>query len=196
MPSKPQTLPEAAETTVETMTRHIAEGDEAAFGWLYDQYCDRLFRYLVVITHGDEPLARDLLQTTLTKVARAVKPFTSEAHLWHWLARIARNAHVDHLRQKSRSPNFVPLLLEDGAEIPVAEPLDQDSVLLHALQTCLPSLPDEDRRLLDGAYSEGLTHQDLATRHQISPKAIESKLARVRRRLRQAILKHLHHEDF
>jgi RNA polymerase sigma-70 factor (ECF subfamily) len=195
MPSKPQPLSEFPETmTVELMTRRIAEGDDEAFAWLYDQYCDRLFRYLVVITRGDEPLARDILQTTMTKVARALKPFSSESHLWNWLALIARNSHLDHVRKQSRSPQFVPLLVEEGPEIPIAEPLDQDSTLLHALETCLPSLPDDDRRLLEAAYSEGLTHQALAAKHDVSAKAIESKLARVRRRLREAILKHLHHE--
>jgi len=195
MPSKLQPLPELPETTtVELMTRRIAEGDEEAFGWLYDQYCDRLFRYLVVITRGDETLTRDLLQTIMTKVARAVKPFSSESHLWNWLALIARNSHLDHLRKLSRSPEFVPLLVDDSHEMPVTEPLDQDSSLLHALDTCLASLPDDDRKLLEAAYSEGLTHQALAARHETSPKAIESKLARLRRRLREAILKHFHHE--
>ena len=194
MPSKLHPLPEFPETSVELMTRRIVDGDEEAFGWLYDQYCDRLFRYLVVITRGDESLARDLLQTTMTKVARAVKPFSSESHLWHWLALIARNTHLDHLRKQSRSLQFVPLLVEDGPDFPLTETLDQDSTLLHALETCLPSLPDDDRELLEAAYAEGLTHQALAAKHDVSAKAIESKLARVRRRLREAILKHLHHE--
>jgi RNA polymerase sigma-70 factor (ECF subfamily) len=176
------------------MTRRIAEGDDEAFAWLYDQYCDRLFRYLVVITRGDETLTRDLLQITMTKVAHAVKPFASESHLWNWLALIARNSHLDHLRKQSRSPEFVPLLVEDSPEIPITEPLEHDSSLLHALDTCLASLPDDDRKLLEAAYSEGLNHQTLATRHDSSAKAIESKLARIRRRLREAILKHLHHE--
>jgi RNA polymerase sigma-70 factor (ECF subfamily) len=195
MPRKFQPLLDSSGTTADLMTRRIAEGDEEAFAWLYDQYCDRLFRYLVVITRGDEPLARDLLQTTMTKVARAMKPVTSEAHLWHWLALIARNTHLDHLRKQSRSPEFVPLLVEDGHEVPLPEPVDHDSSLLHALESCLPSLPDEDRKLLDGVYSEGLSHQALAARNEISPKAVESKLARVRRRLRKAILKYLHHEQ-
>jgi RNA polymerase sigma factor (sigma-70 family) len=107
---------------------------------------------------------------------------------------IARNSHLDHLRKLSRSPEFVPLLVDDSHEMPVTEPLDQDSSLLHALDTCLASLPDGDRKLLEEAYSEGLTHQALAARHETSPKAIESKLARLRRRLRDAILKHFHHE--
>jgi DNA-directed RNA polymerase specialized sigma24 family protein len=85
-------------------------------------------------------------------------------------------------------------LVEDGPEIPTTEPLDQDFSLFHALETCLPSLPDDDRKLLEAAYSEGLSHQALAAKHAVSPKAIESKLARVRCRLREAILKHMHHE--
>src|SRR6266853_5191041 len=111
------------------------------------------------------------------------------------MALIARNSYFDHLRKQSRGPEFVPLLVEDGPEIPASEPLDQDSVLLQALETCLQSLPETERNLLEAAYSDGLTHQALAARHEISSKAVESKLARIRRRLREAILKHLHHEN-
>ena len=42
---------------VEALTRRMAEGDEKAWRNFYDQYFDRLWRYLLVAAEGSEDLA-------------------------------------------------------------------------------------------------------------------------------------------
>ena len=49
------------------------------------------------------------------------------------------------------------------------------------------SLEEEDRRLLTRHYVDGWSQDELAAEQQISTKALESKLARLRRRLRGLI---------
>ena len=60
---------------VAALTRAMALGDEAAFRQFYDAYFDRLLRYLLVVTGGNEQAAREALQGALVRVARHVKPF-------------------------------------------------------------------------------------------------------------------------
>ena len=106
-------LPDADAARIPDMTTRMANGDEAAFKEFYECYCDRLFRYLLVLTRGNEELARDLLQITMAKVVRSQREFRIEAHLWNWLAAIARNSFVDALRRTRRAPQLLPLLPDD-----------------------------------------------------------------------------------
>ena len=55
---------------IETLTSSIARGDEAAFDRFYGRYADRMFRYVVVMSRGDEQLARDVTADAMLKIIR------------------------------------------------------------------------------------------------------------------------------
>jgi len=55
-------LPVQDANSIQELTAKMKDGDEAAFSEFYERYCDRLFRYLIVLTRGDEDRSRDLLQ--------------------------------------------------------------------------------------------------------------------------------------
>src|SRR5258708_472832 len=91
------------------LTTRITAGDQAAFAYFYDHFFDRLFRYVLVMTYGDEQLSRDLLQKTMLKVVRYLKPFPDETIVWSWLTQLAKTSFIDLLRSQKRSPEFVAL---------------------------------------------------------------------------------------
>ena len=70
---------------------------------------------------------------------------------------------------------------------------DSPSAISLALEACLDQLTCDDRRLLEGKYVECLTYRELAQIFQITEKAIENRLTRVRRKLRECILKEAHY---
>lgn len=177
------------------VTKGIRKGNESAFQAFYERYCDRLFRFLLLLTGGNEELARDLLQTTLTKVVHSVKPFSEEQPFWHWLAAIARNTFLDAMRKANRRPKIVPfsatMLEQFGLDV---DP-DDDSPLLEALEQTLNLLDEDERQLVEAIYFRKASQQSIASERNTTIKAIESKLARTRQKLRQGIVKRLHHED-
>ena len=182
--------PEMAE-----LTARMAAGEEPAFNVLYARYCDRLFRYLVVLSRGDETMARDLLQATWVKLARSGRVFHQEAHLWNWLTVVARHHQIDLIRRQARSVNVIPLdeaALNRGEE-PEAEALD--AALAKALGCGLGRLAADERGLVDGFYFEKLSQQVLADRSGTSVRGVESRLGRSRQKLRRFILEALRHED-
>ena len=177
------------------VTRGIRKGNEDAFQSFYERYCDRLFRFLLLLTGGNEELGRDLLQTTLTKVVHAIKPFSEEQPFWHWLAAIARNTFLDAMRKANCRPKILPLsatMLEDFG--PGVNP-DDESPLFEALDTTLNLLDQDERELVDAFYFQEASQQSIAQDRNTTTKAIESKLARIRQKLRQGIMQRLQHED-
>jgi len=151
------------------------------------------FRYLTVLCHGDEELARDLVQVTLVKVARSIRLFDGETAFWNWLAAIARNSFVDLLRKARGRPHLEPAL--ELSSIPSHDQNEEDAVLANALDYALGQLTSEERGLVESFYFESDSYRGLAAQQDTSVKAVESRLARVRQKLRATILKYLRYEN-
>lgn len=167
------------------LTRQMAAGDEEAFRQFHQLYFDRLYQFLLGVARGQEQEARDALQETLVRAARAVRPFESEEVFWCWLKAVARNAARDAGRKQNR---YFAFLQRFAFHLPS---LPAESDVGAVLEECLVELPPEDRRLIEGKYMEGETVRELSADAGLTEKAVESRLLRLRRLLRERLLQKL-----
>jgi len=172
----------------------MVQGDEAAYRTFYDAYFPRLERYLLVVAAGDEEAAREALQTTLVRVVRHIKPFAEETPFWRWLTVLARSAFTDEFRKRRRFLAFLDRFTRH-VEVEHGDDGEADERLLVLLQRSLAELPHEERRLVEEKYFEQRPVRELAGAMQASDKAIESRLVRIRHKLRDAMLKALKDES-
>lgn len=180
---------------VALLTRRMVEGDETAYRIFYDVYFDRLSRYLLVVAGGDEGAARDALQSTLVRVVRHIKVFPDDRTLWSWLAVLARSALRDQSRKHRRYLAFLDRFTQHArAEHEVSGSRDADATLLEALGRVLAKLPSEERELVERKYFSRETVRDIAQALRITEKAVESRLARMRQKLKEALLAELKDE--
>jgi RNA polymerase sigma-70 factor (ECF subfamily) len=176
------------------LTSRIAAGDEAAFGLFYQHFFDRLFRYVLVMTRGNEEASREVLQKTMLKVVRYLKPFPSEAMVWSWLTQAAKTSFIDLLRSQKRGPEFVTLELVDHISHTDKDVEDDDLALETALDKAVQLLGDDEKHLIHSAYFEERSHKDIAESLRLTPKAVESKLGRVRQKIRSLLTRILNDE--
>ena len=119
----------------------------------------------------------------------------TEEELWYWLTRLARSVVVDAHRRRSRFERFLerwtPFAVD--AEISKEDPLARsaDDQILEKLIEEMSSLPSEDRFLIEEKYLRGRSVRDLARSAEISEKGIESRLSRLREKLRKRVLDRL-----
>ncbi len=168
----------------------MAAGEDAAFAEFHAAYFPRLFRYVLVLMRGDEHAARDVVQETLLRVVRHVRVFCTEPPFWDWLGCLARSAAADHGRRASRHRRLLDVFRLGRPTISV-EP-DSDG-LEEAVARALTNLPPEDADLLRRKYHDGATVRELASDLHLTEEAVESRLSRVRKALRDAaflIFKH------
>lgn len=180
---------------VATLTRRLVAGDETAYRMFYDAYIDRLTRYLLVVTAGNEDAAREALQGALTRLVRHIRVFDDEATFWSWLTVLARTAHADDRRKRRRYLAFLDRFrsqteIETAAS--VAPPADDR--LDAALARHVISLPADERELIEWKYTERRAVRDIAAQLHLTEKAVESRLTRIRRKLKDALLTELRHE--
>ncbi len=168
------------------LTRRLAAGEDEAFRQFQALYFDRLYRFLLVVARGDETQAREALQETLMRVARHARPFEDEDAFWNWLKAIGRNTARDAARSRSRYLSLLERFTRSGeSEAPAAS---RDDALAMALEESVGELEKADRVLIEGKYLEGQTVKELSAQAGLSEKAVESKLLRLRRQLRECIL--------
>ncbi len=181
---------------VAELTRNMTSGDESAYRVFYENYCDRLWRYLLVVSKGNEQATAEALQATMVRVVRHMKPFPNDRVFWGWLSVLARTALSDQSRKHRRYLAFLDRFfwhkrVEQSVAPPQAEP---DDALLALLDRNLATLPVEEQDLLEWKYTEGRSVREIAHTLNLSEKAIESRLVRIRRRLKDALLSGLKHE--
>jgi RNA polymerase sigma-70 factor (ECF subfamily) len=181
---------------VGALTRGMTRGDEGAYRSFYDAYFNRLFRYLLVATRGNEEAARDALQAALVRVVRHIKVFPDDAQFWNWLALLARSALADENRRHRRYFSFLDRFTRH-TEIEHAGRNDNhaDERLRVLLQCGIASLPPDEQQLVGQMYFARHSVREIADELHTTEKAVESKLSRVRRKLKDAVLAELKHES-
>ncbi len=182
----------SAPPSLPLLTRGLAAGDEAAFRDFHALYFNRLYQFLLVVSHGQEAEAQEALQQTFLRVLRYARVFESEDEFWSWLKAVARSAARDSGRKQRRYVGLLErfALLWRNSHQQHSAPAEH-ATLGAALEEELEKLAQADRRLLEAKYLEGTTVRELSAQTGLTEKAIESRLLRLRRELRQRILKQL-----
>jgi RNA polymerase sigma factor (sigma-70 family) len=180
-------VPASADVEARRLAAAIAKGDEEAFRRLYDCYRQRLLRFALVLGQGDESMAQDAVQAVFVIAARKLRSVESEEHLWNWLARVARQHISKRRRQQQRG-----LAVVDMENLP--EHRDHggsDAVLEQSLDAALSQLEEGERQLIEEFYFERRSHKEIAEQLNLTPKAVSSRLERVREKLRSRVTRNL-----
>jgi RNA polymerase sigma-70 factor (ECF subfamily) len=165
------------------LTRGMTLGEEKAYRIFYEHYAWRLFRKAVALLHGDPETAADLVQETMLRVVKSIRNFDTEPAFWNWLALILRNLVVDHFRAR-RVGNLSPEILANiPEETAVAQENDWD------LDRAMSFLDSDAQELLRLKYQGSLSARKIAMRMGITEVAVESRLVRTRKELREILIR-------
>ncbi len=193
--SAPANQPAPEPARIEALTRRMADGDEEAWRAFYDQYFDRLWRYLLVSAEGSEDLARESLQAALVRAARHIKVFREGDVFWSWLTVLARTALADERKKRRRYFFFLERFTRHAeADGDDANDDPADKRLNTLLRRHVALLPPNEQMLIEQKYIGRRTVREIAGELQTTEKAVESQLSRIRRKLKDAALKELKRE--
>lgn len=156
----------------------LQQRNQKAFGYLYDHYSAALYGIVNSIVSNRET-ANDVLQNVFMNIWRKIDSYDPDkGRLFTWMLNIARNAAIDEVRSKGyRDSQKNQPLTENvdaggGMVIPAANDV--------GLRKILMNLKDEWRVLIDLAYFQGFTHEEIA-------KALSIPLGTVKTRIRSAL---------
>jgi RNA polymerase sigma-70 factor (ECF subfamily) len=156
----------------------VQSGDEHAMATLFDRY-NRVVYSVALRVLRDPASAEDVLQEVFMQIWRNPDSFTAaRGSLGGWLAIVARNRSIDALRRKRPTTSVDDIAL--AAPCNLADEAERNSLMERA-RSVIHELPTEQRKTLEMAFFDGLTHSEIA-------EMTGDPLGTVKTRIRSALL--------
>ncbi len=176
------------------LLQQVAQQDRAAFAQLYTVAGPKLLAICMRML-SDRTEAEDALQDVMVKVWHNATSFDPDrGNGMSWLCAVTRNHTLDRLR--ARKPARMAVARdEDGTDpldlIADTRPSAEAQVMARAdmgrVIACMGELPPERARMVQGAYLQGLSYQDLADRAEVPLNTMRTWLRRALLSLRECL---------
>jgi len=133
------------------------------FGLIYDQYIEKIYRFVYLKVNSEEH-AQDITSKVFTKGWESFKAQGSDIkNPGAFLYQIARNAVIDHYRDKERRPTVSAELVNESKDL--GKNALENAVLasdINTLQTAINKLKKEHQDALIWRYLEDMPIGEIA----------------------------------
>ena len=148
--------------------------DQAAFVRLFNQFAPRVKAYLIK-SGGSNALAEDATQEAMATVWQKAHLFNpARAGASTWIFTIARNKQIDGIRKQRRpEPEDVEWNTGDQEEASAALEISQEET---AIRCAVSTLPDAQRKLIERAFFNDMSHSEIAAETGIPLGTIKSRI--------------------
>jgi RNA polymerase sigma-70 factor (ECF subfamily) len=154
----PQVETQPAPDDADLLAR-IQRGEEQAMTSLFDRY-SRLIYSVALRVLRDPAAAEDVMQEILMQVWRNPNSFiAARGSLGGWLSVVARNRSIDSLRRKRPTEQVEEMNLAASGNL--ADEAER-SLMMERARKAVVLLPAEQRKTLEMAFFDGLTHSEIA----------------------------------
>ena len=156
----------------------IGQRDENAMEEIFRRYSGPVYSVALRVLR-DSGQAEDVLQEVFLQLWRKPAAFVqNRGSLGAWLVVIARNRSIDVLRRRKPSDSVEDVVL--ASTVNVADEAERNT-MMEKVRRVIADLPMEQRKSLELAYFEGLSHTEIASR-------TGDPLGTVKTRIRQALI--------
>ena len=162
------------------------DGDDAAFGVLFERHKERLFHSMVSMLRSRED-AVDIVQEAFIQAHRKLDTFRGDSAFYTWLYRIATNRALSFLRKQKQKPVSIEGINETGGFDPPAsddhsQPLRMVLRKEHRqlVRETLDELSDDYRIVLVMKEFDGLRYDEIAVLTEIPIGTVRSRIHRGR----------------
>ena len=164
---------------------NAAKTNSDAFGKLYEQYQQQVFRYIFYRV-GDAPSAEDLTAQVFERALRKIATYQPTRGAFAvWLFAIARNAVNNHLRAKRvRQWVTLDIFSNHSTETTSLEELVCQDEQLQQLLALVAQLSSQERDLLALKFGGGLTNRRIAELASLTESNVGVMVYRTLRKLR------------
>jgi RNA polymerase sigma-70 factor (ECF subfamily) len=166
-------------------------GERRAFAALVEHYWDRLYRWLLHLTH-DPHTAEDLVQESFLRAFRALESFKAGTNFQAWLFRIAHNALANHRRANRRVRQPFPEGVPATREGPVEMAMTREA--LQHLARAVGRLPRDFRAAFLLRVEQDLSFRDIALALDITEETARWRVFKARQKLMEVMEPYLDKE--
>jgi len=151
----------------------VAKGDEQAFGRLFHASHQALADYIFRLTRS-MPLTEEIVQDVFTKIWMHRQELSSVKNFRAWLFTISRNHAFNCMRSLAREALFKEQWAVQQTPEPGMEKDNEDEeTLLRLIEDAVEQLPPQQQKAYLMSRQEGLRHEEIANRLQLSRETVK-----------------------
>ncbi|HEX9511714.1 MAG TPA: RNA polymerase sigma-70 factor [Puia sp.] len=172
------------------LLEQVAQGNETAFKVIFDRHWDRLYNYMMALTKSPE-VAEEIAADVFLKLWTGRELLPGIHNLEAFLLRVAHNKAMDFFAVTARNAKYQKIIFEairqpevHGADYQI---LDKEAQVL--LSEILSGLSLRRRLVFTLHRIEGLSHEEIAQRLNLSHQTVKNTMADAQRSLRNLLKK-------
>jgi RNA polymerase sigma-70 factor (ECF subfamily) len=152
-------MPRADASDDMRLIARIRAGEPGAMSELYDRYSSVVYGVALRVLQ-DAAAAEDVLQDIFLQLWRKPDAFDgSRGSLAAWLAVIARHRAIDRLRQRRPETDIEDVVIAGTTDL---RDETERSLMIEKVRAALVEMSADQRKALELAYFQGLTHSEIA----------------------------------
>ena len=174
-------------TEIADLIARCALRDRQAFRLLYARTSAKLYGVTLRILRN-RPEAEEALQEIYVKIWQRADRFVPGGYSpISWLVAVARNHALDLLRARKPESDDIDLALDVADAGPTPEQAALQSAERSRIDICLGQLEADRADAVRGAYLDGYSYEELATRYEVPLNTMRTWLRRSLLKLRECL---------
>lgn len=159
-----------------------------AFSALYDKYAGMVFNFTRSILK-DDAICEDITQSCFGLMWSRRETISPDGNVAAWLYVVARNAVFKEVRRQVTVSKYLDYLSNnDNADSQENDLTERDTaVIMSEAEAAIAALPESRRKIYKMRFIEGMSVHEISERLDISPKTVETQIARAKNAIRQRI---------
>lgn len=175
--------------TIHNFTAALAAGEAAVVESFYRRYFDTFYSHARRATRRDEAFCLDVVQESVLRVLRAVRPAHTEAQFSAWLRLVVQTTAYDMLRSESRRRKRELAMVPAAAEaIDGSDEATDDQDRLQWLETRIAAMDRQIVDMIDMRFKRRWTLARIAEALGLTIGTIDGRLRRAMAELRRGAM--------
>ncbi len=171
----------------EALIKLLNASDRKAFEQLYDKYVGMVHGFLRSLLKNNEQV-EDITQWCFMQLWEHRREMASDRNLPAWLYVLARNSAYKELRRQVTAENYIEHALNFKERFALESSSSSDlQVISEEVVKVIENLPDSRKKIFKMRTIEGMSVNEIAQALGISPKTVETQIARAKSALREHI---------
>jgi RNA polymerase sigma factor (sigma-70 family) len=164
----------------------VAQGDRAAFASLYDRYSAALYGVVLKMVR-EVAVAEEVLQDSFVKIWRGAANYDPDkGRPFTWMVNVARNTAIDRMRTKAFQQD-AQIQRVDKHVYRIGERDTERHVDGIGMDRVLGALKEDSRSLIEMAYYQGFSQQEIADRTGLPLGTVKSRMRSALMHLREVL---------
>ena len=165
----------------------LADGNIAAYRFLFDQHFADLCNFLLIYLHSKE-LSEEIALELFTYIWEKRADLIIKATFKSFLFASAKNKAISHYRKENKvmftSLEAGESMIPDGLS---TQQFMENNELRELIDAAICKLPEKSRQIYQLAWEENLSHKEIAEQLGITPKTVENHVGIALRKLRESL---------